>query len=577
MRSRIAELPTSRKTRVSFSSFLFMGSIFGMLFFSACTSPVPVVSGNTGSDSLAEASEREFVAASLQSAKGEYRGAAQRYGKLLTSQPSNAAIHYALSKAYAGLGVLDSARLYGEKSVLLNPRNKYYAGFLAALSHQLHDYERAAALYRQLSAIEPGNTEPLSSLALEYLAADKPEKALAVFQEILTLDPKSEATLVQMLLMEIKLTHYQDAIGTLTELIEQGDGKEKLRLTLGELYLQTKQYDLASKTFQELLNENPRSVPAWLALFETSVQSGNHPAFLFDLNRFFNTNQASLEQKIELAKLFLGRSSRESSFVDPASVMIDEINKRHPGNGQVSVLRGMVQLQKGDVAAAVIDFKKALLQEPGTVEIWEDFIMASLIQKDFRQAGEVLFNAKKRFHPMTFRLHVLEGELFFQTGSIKKAALLLEHVVHSKYAQKEKSLYLQACTTLALCYDTLGLRDKNIRLYETILDLEPDNILMMNNLAYVLAEQGEELLRAKGLAMQVVAAEPANAGYLDTLGWVLFRLAEYEHAREILVKAVELDPREADILDHLSKVYEKLGNMEKALEMKKTARKLKAK
>jgi tetratricopeptide (TPR) repeat protein len=577
MRSRTAELPASRNNRVSFGSFLLMAAISCALLFSSCASSGPLLFASTVPDSLVEASTRELVAASLQSAKGEYRGAIERYRKLLTTQPSNAAIHYALSKAWVGLGLLDSARLYSEKSVSLNPRNKYYAGFLAALSHQQHDYGRATELYRQLAASEPGSTEPLTNLALEYLAAEQPEKALAVFQQILALDPKNEDTLVQMLLMEIKLTHYQDAINTMTELIEQSDEKEKLRLTLGELYLQTKQYTLASKTFKELLKESPGTIPAWLALFEVSVHSANPSAFLDDLNLFFNTNQVSLQQKIELAKLFLMRSTREYNFVDPAFVMIGEINKRHPGNGQIYALRGMAQLQKQDVAAAVIDFRKALLLDSGNVDIWEELIAALLIQKEFRQAGETLLKAKKRFPVMTFRLQVEEGELLFQTGKIKQAALLLEKVLAPKSAQKEKRLYLQASSTLAFCYDRLALRDKSILLYKRILDFDPDNILMMNNLAYVLAAEGKELPRAKELALKVVEAEPANAGYLDTLGWVLFRMEEYEYARSILEKAAGLDPLEAEIAEHLGQVYEKLGNLEKAFEMKKKVKKLKAK
>ncbi len=572
---RIAELPTSCSNRRSFSSLLLLAALFCQLFLSACASSRAVLYGSMVPDSLADASKREFVAASLQSAKGEYREAVVRYGRLLSAQPSNAAIHYALSKAWVGLGVLDSARIYSEKSVLLNPRNKYYLGFLAALSHQLRDYGRAIELYRRLAAFEPGNAEPLSALAIEYIAADQPEKAIAVFQEMLTLDPKNETTLVQMLLIEIKLDHYQDAIGTLKKLIEQGDGKEQLRLTLGELYLQSKQYDLASKTFKELLRENQGSVPAWLALFEVSVQSGNNVAFLGDLNRFFNTNQVTFPQEIELAKLFLVRASRESSFLDPAIVMIGEIIRRHPGNGKLYALRGIAQMQKEDAAAALIDFKKAVLLDPGSIEVWEEFVTAALIKKEFLLAAEALHKAKIRFPAKNFRLKVLEGELFFQTGKLKKAAFLLEKVVQSKMAQKEKNLYLQACSTLALCYDTLGFREKSVHLYEIILGLEPDNVVMMNNLAYVLAVQGKELQRAKGLALKVVAREPSNAGYLDTLGWVLFRMGEYEEARKVLEKAAELDPREAEIADHLGKVYEQLGNREKAFEMKEKARKLK--
>ncbi len=570
---RIAEWPTLRNNYRYFGVLMLLAALFCPLLLLA-SAPKPVLHGSMVPDSLAEASKREFVVASLQSAKGEYREAIARYGRLLNAQPSNAAIHYALSKAWVGLGVLDSARIYSEKSVLLNPGNTCYLGFLAMLSHQLRDYGRAIELYRRLAALEPGDAEPLSSLAVEYIAAEQPEKAIAVFQEMLTLDPKNETTLVQMLLIEIKLNHYQDAIGTLSKLIEQGDGKEQLRLTLGELYLQNQQYALAAKTFKELLRENQGSVPAWLALFEVSVQSGNYSAFLDDLNRFFNLNQVTLPHQIDLAKLFLVRASRENSFLDPAIVMIGEILRRHPGNGQLYALRGIAHMQKQDVAAALTDFRKALRLDPYSIEIWEEYVTATLIKKEFKQAAQAIQKAKRLFPAKSIRLKALEGGLFFQTGQLKRAALLLEEVVQSKKAQKEKNLYLQACSTLALCYDTLGFRGKSIHLYETILGLEPDNILMMNNLAYLLAVEGKELPRAKELALKVAAREPSNAGYLDTLGWVLFRMGEYEEARKVLEKAAELDPREAEIADHLGKVYEQLGNMEKALEIREKARKL---
>lgn len=486
--------------------------VIALVFLSACSS-MPVLSGSaTQSDSLSEATKRELVAATLQNAKGEYQGAVDRYRKLLTDQPSQAALHFALSKAYASLGVLDSARLYSEKSVTLNPGNKYYLSLLAGISHQMHDYSRAVELHRQLVALEPGITEPLTALALEYLVADQPEKALEAFKDILKLDPKNETTLGQALLLEIKLTHYQDAIGTLNELLERGDGKEQLRITLGELYRQTRQYDLAIKSFREVLHDNPRLLPVWLGLFDAAVQSDNRPAFREALDLFYNTGQVKLEQKIDLAEFFVARSFRESSFVEPASVMIDELKKRYSGK-----------------------------------------------------------------RPLTFRLQVVEGELLFQAGKVKPALQLLEKALHSKNAKKQKKLYAQAVSILALCYDKIGYSDKCINLYENILAREPGNILMMNNLAYTLAGQGKELLRAKKLAMKAVAAEPLNGGYLDTLGWVLFRMGDYEKAREILEKAVELDPLEAEIPEHLGNVYEKLGNMKKAMEMKERSQKLKVK
>ena len=71
-----------------------------------------------------------------------------------------------------------------------------------------------------------------------------------------------------------------------------------------------------------------------------------------------------------------------------------------------------------------------------------------------------------------------------------------------------------------------------------------------------------------------MTAEPDNASYLDTLGWVLFKLKEYEKARDILEKALGIDTTETEIMDHLSQVYDAIGNSQKSQEMKEKIKKL---
>jgi Flp pilus assembly protein TadD len=65
---------------------------------------------------------------------------------------------------------------------------------------------------------------------------------------------------------------------------------------------------------------------------------------------------------------------------------------------------------------------------------------------------------------------------------------------------------------------------------------------------------------------KALAAEPENAAYLDSMGWVHFRLGNYSQARDELLKAVK-DPnrQDATIWDHLGDVYDKLGEKEEAI------------
>ncbi|NTU96478.1 MAG: tetratricopeptide repeat protein [Chlorobiaceae bacterium] len=538
---------------------------------------LPVTACAASADTLStngESFRNRFVAGSFESIKGNFRAAARTYQKLLEEEPSNAALNYALSKAFAGIGEADSARIYAEKSVQLDPSNKFYIGFLAALSHQMNDFARAAVLFRQLADLDPGSTDALAMLALEYLAADDPEKALGVFQEILRTDPNNEGARAQVLLMQIQLSHYHEAIGTLSGFIAKGDGRDKLRLTLGELYSRTRQYDLAYSTLNALVLEHPEFLPAWLSVFEVSVQSSRQEVFREDLARFYGRKEISMKHKIELSNVFLVRSFKDTLYTAPAAFMISEMQRLFPNNGEVFLLAGKAEMQKKHPVEAERLLRKAVVLDPSNVDIREELVSSLMMQKNHTAARKELFRAFKRLPAMNRRLKVLEGELLYRSGELRKSALLLEKTLRWHEVLREKWLFLQAAGTLAFCYDQLGEPRRSIRLYERILEVDPGNVLMMNNLAYILALEGKELEKARELALKVTRSEPANAGFLDTLGWIYFRLGEYAKAKEILEKAAGLDPNEPEILEHLGSAYEKLGNAETAKELMDRARKL---
>ena len=56
-----------------------------------------------------------------------------------------------------------------------------------------------------------------------------------------------------------------------------------------------------------------------------------------------------------------------------------------------------------------------------------------------------------------------------------------------------------------------------------------------------------------------VAAEPENRAYLDSLGWIDYRLGRYAEAVVQLEKAIDEKQPDGTILDHLGDAYENLG------------------
>jgi tetratricopeptide (TPR) repeat protein len=104
---------------------------------------------------------------------------------------------------------------------------------------------------------------------------------------------------------------------------------------------------------------------------------------------------------------------------------------------------------------------------------------------------------------------------------------------------------------------------------EQVLDEFPDDTGALNDLGYLWADQHKRLQRAQRMIRRAVEAEPDNAAYRDSLGWVLYRLEEYEEAAVEQKKAVELSKskdRESDgvMYDHLGDIHAALGQKEEA-------------
>ena len=71
---------------------------------------------------------------------------------------------------------------------------------------------------------------------------------------------------------------------------------------------------------------------------------------------------------------------------------------------------------------------------------------------------------------------------------------------------------------------------------------------------------------------KALRAEPENGAYLDSLGWVLFKLGKLEDAVAPLEKATKMNMgSDATVWDHLGDVLLKLMRTEKAIEAWQTA------
>jgi len=92
--------------------------------------------------------------------------------------------------------------------------------------------------------------------------------------------------------------------------------------------------------------------------------------------------------------------------------------------------------------------------------------------------------------------------------------------------------------------------------YESVLEQQPGNAAVMNNLAWTLRESDRN--RALQLAEQAAKLAPENASVLDTYGWILHLDGPATGGSRADRKALALDPEQEEIARHLEQVQQAL-------------------
>jgi Flp pilus assembly protein TadD len=117
---------------------------------------------------------------------------------------------------------------------------------------------------------------------------------------------------------------------------------------------------------------------------------------------------------------------------------------------------------------------------------------------------------------------------------------------------------------LSSVQDRAGKDEAAEKTLRELLAREPDNSTALNNLGYFLVERGSRYQEALRLIEQAVSIDPLNGSFLDSLGWVNYRLGKIDKAREQLEKATVYTHHSATLHEHLGDVFRELGRLAEA-------------
>jgi predicted Zn-dependent protease len=460
------------------------------------------------------------------------------------------------------------------------------------------EQEKAVEDIGRILAMANNNVDVYLNASELYVSAGLPDQALEAARQALMSRPDSfDAQKQTAILLLGRVQTQNEGMDLLEKALAQQPRDVPLRLRKASLLLgqgSTKAAE-AVQILNALVNESPRLETAWGYLAEWYLFS-NQPGMAMD------TVLRGLATLPESRALLITKA-RVESLRSPAVALetLNQLARKFPADEGIMEMRVRLMQRLGKTSDAISLLRAAPTSESSQNAVRMKFLLMEMVYEngetaEAQQIFEQLSAEKESSGDAMLQwlrligktapaeqclavfqqwydanpqgggavLPALQNLLATQTPEAVKAAEQIIALVQRREPESPVAAF-----ALAMLRHMTGQKLEAIPLYERVLTLQPENLVAMNNLAWILSQEKGEHVRALELADKGLAQNPDYTDLIDTRGAICFSLGQYEKAAENFKQAVDryqdLQPEKAVSSFFLAKSLRQLGKNEQAL------------
>ncbi|MBZ5634176.1 MAG: tetratricopeptide repeat protein [Acidobacteriia bacterium] len=494
------------------------------------------------------------------------RQATQEYQKITTLAPRDADAWVWLGRLQSASQNVDAAEVAFRKALAVQPDNEDGLTGLATVLGIKGDNSGAAELLKKASEKNP-SADSLNRLADAYEQMKEYSLAADTLRTALELNPPNAPDLERkMALFLISAERYDDALQAYQDLVGDDPTDADSYLRMSQIYRQKKDLAKAREASDKAKAIDPNNIQ--VKLNEVYIlQAEGKPA-----------------DAIELMRGIIQQTDRRS--YDPAQL-----------DSRISLLEQLAVMQRlaDQTQPAVDSYRQIAALDPSKgAHASANIIETYMSGKEFSKAQEEADNAFRKY-PNDIELRVGRASLMAEMGKTDAAAADIKKLLDGKddraiqmalsdvYVKGKKfddaAKALDAAEKISESQEdkidvwfkrgAMFERQKNVPAAETefrkILAVMPDNPATLNYLGYMLTDRNLRLPEALAMIQKAVDRDPNNGAYLDSLGWVYFRMGKLPEAEDNMRRAVELTPHDPTMRDHYAEVLFKASKVREAV------------
>jgi tetratricopeptide (TPR) repeat protein len=552
----------------------------------------------------------------------DVRGAEDVLKTAAERAPKSAPVATALGEFYLLFGRAQDAEAQLRRAHDLDPRDPRAALGFAMAQRRNNKMADAEATFKQLSGLPDS---PYQTLYAQFLFEQgRRDAAMAELRRLHTAAPKDRAMRDRLIAALLATNQPGEANQIISAALKANPKDVDALLKRSTIYLSSGKLGEAEEDLHTVLRYRPDSSEAHYVLAALRRESGDLMFERQELTEAVRLAPSLLVARLALAQNFMNKNAAKSALDvlerapdrqkqtikwtiyhnwallvngDEAKVKESLETVSNLSNTLDLLLQdGLVKAREGNHAAAQAAFDQALKLRPDDVRALEmslsyaaehqpaaaktalqqhlartpqsaslqHFAGGWLLRNHDRAAARRAFDVAKALDPSFIAVDLALAEMDIEDKKFEPARLRLAALLKAPNARRYQ--ILSARVLLGGLEMQSGNPEEAIHHYRAVVAENPQNTLVLNNLAYLLLEHANQPDEALKYAQQAKELSPDRADISDTLGWILYRKGTYDQAVRHLQDAATKD-RSAVYKYHLGIACWKAGNREHAREV----------
>jgi tetratricopeptide (TPR) repeat protein len=565
-------------------------------------------------------------------AKGDFPAAEQLYQRVTTSDKTYQLSYTELYRIYLFQNKLDQAEQVLKQAFQNNPKQYGFLTLLAMHYYGQRRLDQMVSVLNQIKSHAKDYEQAYLTVGDFYLRMGDGDSAIREYKDGIAKDPKKKLVYqkreIEVLMRQGKrpeaaeinaqilkdVPDDNDARGlSATFLLDKGDIAKALaqlqavvtqapdnpvsRFNLGRAHAARGEFEQARQQFQKAIDLRGDYVMARLALAQLQVTRGEFDAALKSAEAILAIDKGNVNARLIESASLMG----QRKFAD-SRTMLDGMLKTNPGSPDVLFQLGVVNLAENKYKDAEDAFRRSYQLNPANSRGLMGIVESHMAQNKTDEALKLL-QAESDKSPNRLDLLLALGNTAVRAGKYDFAIQTFNRVVGQlpKTSKEQGDIYLRlgetyrrkgdaanailslqkareslpdnivVLSTLAVTLDAGNRKPEAKQVYVATLKLDPNNGVVLNNLAFLLADTGGDLDEALTKAQRAKQLMPNLSEVSDTLGWIYLKKDLSQNAIDIFKELVIKQPNQSTYHFHLGMAYSRLGDKSKALDQLREA------